>query len=372
MAVFTHSMAVRHAHVAFSRLLLSCERLVAADPVGVTDDDFDVDHSCPGNTSSSTRLRLLKSYVPVLESHLEALDCAIRRAGEVTTDVTPGTMAEYARQVAEIKAVLASALQMAETHGVGRVALSGEGLSSQARRRDRMALLQTSEDPPAALGMNLSPKSGGSIPSPTHGSSRASPTHAHASHGPATEDTDKVRAPDDVVSDAGSRTPEGHGGDTDAELFSADGLRRRNGGTTVGAGAGAGVGAGAGARAGLGKAANRSSQRGGAAEQEAYDKLMEERDLQTRLEEDMLPMTRSFLEAAKAINQRIGDDNKKLEAAAHEMENNVAEITKAKHTLETQNRGTWSSLCRTVAMLLAVSATFLFVYFVIRITPQAP
>ena len=39
-------------------------------------------------------------------------------------------------------------------------------------------------------------------------------------------------------------------------------------------------------------------------------KLMEERDLQTRLEEDMLPMTRSFLEAAKAINQRIGDDNK--------------------------------------------------------------
>ena len=86
--------------------------------------------------------RCRRQYVPVLESHLEALDSAIRRAGEVTTDVTPGNMAEYARQVAEIKAVLASALQMAETHGVGRVALSGEGLSSQAQRRDRMALLQ--------------------------------------------------------------------------------------------------------------------------------------------------------------------------------------------------------------------------------------
>ena len=61
MAAQTHAMVVRHAHVAFSRLLLSCERLVAADPVGVADDDFDVDESCPGQTSSSTRLRLLKS-----------------------------------------------------------------------------------------------------------------------------------------------------------------------------------------------------------------------------------------------------------------------------------------------------------------------
>ena len=43
MAAQTHAMVVRHAHVAFSRLLLSCERLVAADPVGVADDDFDVD-----------------------------------------------------------------------------------------------------------------------------------------------------------------------------------------------------------------------------------------------------------------------------------------------------------------------------------------
>lgn len=91
-------------------------------------------------------------------------------------------------------------------------------------------MLQTSEDPPAPLGNDESPKSRGSIPSPTNSSSGASPTHAHVSHGAATEEAGTVSAPDDVASDAGSSTPTAQGNaavandvDPDAELFSADG-----------------------------------------------------------------------------------------------------------------------------------------------------
>ena len=46
------------------------------------------------------------------------------------------------------------------------------------------------------------------------------------------------------------------------------------------------------------------------------------------------------------------------------------QISKAKSTLEAQNRSTWSSMCQTLVMLLFVTAVFLVVYFIIRVTPK--
>lgn len=306
-------------HVSFQRLLASCEKLVARD----TSEGADV-----------RQMRRLEAYLPVLSRQLAQLKEA-ETAVDATSGAAPSGSSASADDVKDMLVALPTASQLKE---YTRQLNDLQAVVATARTVSR-------KDSSSLLVPLLPSTRGGKL------TSRMRRRAQHEQHAQLLGEAGVVESKASVAGDADGSTPPP--AVTDSERDGSD--------ESVTTGAGVRERRVAGAR---------RRKKDAPLTSEDYDRIVAERDLQSQIESDMVPMASSFLEAAKLINQRLAQDNRLLDDASAVMDDNVDKITKVKDTLDKQNSTTRWSMLRTLLMLVGVSVVFLLTYALIRLTPN--